>query len=120
MRKRKKDAVKCEDYVYSYVRRQFPASLGWNIEQERTLKDGTRVDYSLSRVKYGKKERAVIEVKNVGSLTKYHIDQLDHYARRYHATYRLVCIPSKTVVDYTVRQYARDLLIEIVRLRYPC
>jgi len=119
MKKRKKDAVKFEDYAYSYVRRNFQLSLGWNIEQERTLKDGTRVDYSLSRVKYGKKERAVVEVKNVNSLTRYHIDQLDHYSRKYHATYRLVLVPSKTNVEESVKEYADDLSIEIVRLRYP-
>jgi len=119
MSKRKRAAVKLEDYAYSCVRRRFPAYLGWSMEQERTLKDNSRADYCLWRVKYGKKERAVVEVKNVKYLTKGHIDQLDHYARKYHASQRLICIPSKTWVDSLVREYADDLAIEIVRLRYP-
>jgi hypothetical protein len=118
MKKRKKDSMDFEDYAYSYISRNFPAYLGWNIDQERILKDGTRVDYCLSRVKYGKNQRAVVEVKNVNSLTKNHIDQLDHYSRKYHATYRLLLIPSKTNVDEAVKEYADDLAIEIVRLRY--
>jgi len=119
MKKRKRESVKFEDYVYSNLRRKFPASLGWNIEQERSLKDESRADYCLWRVKYGKKERAVAEVKNVTNLTINHTNQLDHYARKYHASYRLIHIPSKTHVDNSVREYADELGIEIVRLRYP-
>ncbi len=118
MRKRKRESVKFEDYAYSFIRRNFPASLGWVIDQERTLKDGSRVDYCLYRLKYGKNERAVVEIKNVRNLTIYHINQLDHYARTYHASYRIVCIPSKTYVDDSVKEHADSLDIEIVRLRY--
>lgn len=104
MKKRKRESVKFEDYVYSNLRRKFPASLGWNIEQERSLKDESRADYCLWRVKYGKRERAVAEVKNVKNLTINHINRLDHYARKYHASYRLIYIPSKTHVDNSVRE----------------
>jgi hypothetical protein len=117
MRRRKREAIRFEDHIYPTIRRRFPAHLGWNIEQERTLKDGSRTDYSANRVKYGKKERAVIEAKNVRELAKAHVDQLDHYAWRYHATDRLVVIPAKTKVPREVREYANDLAIDIVRAR---
>jgi hypothetical protein len=113
--KRKRASVRFENHIFPCIRRRFPAGLGWIIEQERTVKDGTRADYVLYRVKYGKKERVVAEAKNVSSLTRNHIDQLDHYARQYHASYRLICIPSKTDVDISVKEYADSLDIEIVR-----
>jgi hypothetical protein len=118
MSERKREAVDFEDYAYAYIRRRFPARLGWKIEQERTLKDSTRVDYCLWRTKFGKKERAVVEIKNVDTLTCANIDQIDHYARQYHASYRLICVPLKTLIDDSVGEYANDLVIEIVRLRY--
>ena len=118
MRKRKRKSVNFEDYIYPNLRRKFPARLGWNIQQERTLKEGSRADYCLWRVKYGKKERAVAEAKNVSVLTRAHIDQLDHYARKYHASYRYIYIPSKTYVDKSVREYAKALGILIVRTRF--
>jgi len=118
MSKRKKRSVEFEDYIWPSVRRRFPEKKGWNIEQERALKDGSKADYCLSRVKYGKKERTVAEAKNVSELTKAHIDQLDHYARQYYASYRLVYIPSKTYVDKSVRDHAQDLDIDIVRTRF--
>lgn len=118
IRKMKRESIEFEDYIYPNLRRKFPEHLGWNIDQERTLKDGSRADYCLWRVKYGKRERAVAEAKNVFVLTKAHIDQVDHYARKYHASYRLVYIPSKTNVDKTVREYANDLDIDIVRTRF--
>jgi len=113
--KRKRASVRFEDYIYDDLRRKFPAKKGWNIEQERALPDGTRPDYVLYRVKYGKRERVVAEAKNVSELTLNHINQLDHYARRYHASYRLIYISSKTYVDSSVREYAYSLGIEIVR-----
>jgi hypothetical protein len=115
-RRRKRASVRFEDYIYGNLRRKFPARLGWTIEQERPLRNGTRPDYILYRVKYGKKERVVAEAKNVEILTINHINQLDHYARRYHASYRLIYIPSKTYVDRSVRQHANELAIEIVRV----
>jgi hypothetical protein len=118
MSRRKKESVDFEDYIYADLRRKFPAYLGWGFEQERTLIDGSRADYCLWRVKYGKKERAVAEAKNVVELTAAHLDQLDHYSRRYHASYRLLYIPSKTFVDGFVRDYADELSIQIVRTRF--
>ena len=118
MKKRKRKSVEFEDYIYTNLRKKFPAYLGWNIEQERTLKDKSRADYCLWRVKYGKRERAVAEAKNVSELTKTHIDQLDHYARKYHASYRYIYIPSKTYVDKSVREYTNALDIVIVRTRF--
>lgn len=118
MRKRKKKSVEFEDYIRPNLRRKFPAYLGWNIEQERTLKDASRADYCLWRVKYGKRQRVVAEAKNVSVLTKAHIDQLDRYARKYHASFRYVYIPSKTHVDKSVREHADDLDIVIVRTRF--
>lgn len=118
MRKRKRKSVEFEDYIRPNLRRKFPAYLGWNIEQERTLKDASRADYCLWRVKYGKRQRAVAEAKNVSVLTRAHIDQLDHYARKYHASYRYVYIPSKTYVDKSIREHADDLDIVIVRTRF--
>jgi hypothetical protein len=115
-RRRKRASVRFEDYIHNHLRRRFPDRLGWNIEQERTLLNGTRPDYVLYRVKYGKRERVVAEAKNVRVLTINHINQLDHYARRYHASYRLIYIPSKTFVDSSVRQHANALEIEIVRM----
>lgn len=114
----KRKSVEFEDYIYPNLRRKFPAHLGWNIEQERTLKDASRADYCLWRVKYGKRQRTVAEAKNVSVLTKAHINQLDHYARKYHASYRFVYIPSKTHVDKSVREHADDLDIVIVRTRF--
>lgn len=118
MRKRKRESVEFEDHIYPNLRKKFPAHLGWNIEQERILKDGSRADYCLWRVKFGKRQRTVAEAKNVSVLTKTHIDQLDHYARKYHASYRYVYIPSKTYVDKSVRKHADDLDIVIVRTRF--
>jgi len=118
MSRRKKESVDFEDYIYADLRRKFPLYLGWNFEQERTLMDGSRADYCLYRVKYGKKERAVAEAKNVVELTTSHLEQLDHYSRRYHASYRLMYIPSKTSVDSSVRDYADNLSIQIVRTRF--
>lgn len=118
MRERKRESVEFEDYIYSHLRKEFKPSLGWNIEQERTMKDGSRADYCLWRVKYGKRERAVAEAKNVTELTKAHINQLDHYARKYRASYRYIYIPSKTYVDDSVREYADELDIVIVRTRF--
>jgi len=118
MKKRKRKSVEFEDYIYANLRKKFPAYLGWNIEQERTLKDKSRADYCLWRVKYGKRERAVAEAKNVSELTKTHIDQLDHYARKYYASYRYIYIPSKTYVDKSVREYTNALDIVIVRTRF--
>jgi len=115
MQRRKLKSVKFEDYIRPDVRRKFPLYLGWNIDQERAVRDGTRPDYVLYRVKYGKKERAVIEAKDVAVLTKAHVEQLDHYCRIYHATYRLLYIPQRTFVDSVVREYAYDLGIQIVR-----
>jgi negative regulator of genetic competence, sporulation and motility len=116
-RKRKRASVRFEDYIYGNLRGRFPARLGWVIEQERTLLNRKRPDYVLYRVKYGKRERVVAEAKNVKVLTINHINQLDQYARRYHASYRLIYIPSKTYVDSSVRQHANALDIEIVRVR---
>jgi len=65
--------------------------------------NGTRPDYVLYRVKYGKRERVVAEAKDVRVLNINHINQLDYYARRYHASYRLIYIPSKTYVKSAVR-----------------
>jgi len=115
-KRRKRASVRFEDYIYGNLRGSFPARLGWNIEQERMLRNGKRPDYVLYRVKFGKRQRVVAEAKNVKVLTLNHINQLDQYARRYHASYRLIYIPSKTYVDNSVRQHANSLDIEIVRL----
>jgi len=115
MQRRKRRSIKFEDYIYDDIRRKFPLHLGWNIDQERSVRDGTRPDYVLYRVKYGKRERAVVEAKDVAVLTKAHIDQLDHYCRIYHASYRLLYIPQRTFVDSAVREYAYSLDVQIVR-----
>lgn len=118
MRKRKNESVKFEDYIWDSIRRRFPAKLGWEEYQERTLKTGRRVDYTLHRQKYGRRQRAVIEAKNVKELTLAHVEQLDDHARTYHATHRVIAVPKRTKVSDEVKDVLHYLGIDLIRTRF--
>lgn len=118
MRKRKNESVEFEDYIWTALRRRFPAKLGWEREQERPLRTGGRADYTLHRQKYGKNERAVVEAKNVKELTISHVDQVDQYARTYHATHRIIAVPKGTKVSEEAKNYLDDLKIDLLRTRF--
>lgn len=117
-KRRIKKAIQFEGYIRNLLRRRFPAHLGWQIEKQRDLDIDGRADYVLYRVKYGKRERAVAEAKNVKELKLSHIDQIDRYARRYHASYRLLIIARKTVVPPELRHQSRRIGIDIVRTQF--
>jgi hypothetical protein len=110
---RKRDSVDFEDHVWQMVRREFPEKLGWQMFQERRISEGSRADYALYRVKYGKRERAVVEAKNVIMLKPNHVEQLDRYAREYHASYRQIVIPAGTEIDDRARDMLEDLDIKL-------
>ena len=115
---RKTESVEFEDYIWPTIRRRFPQRLGWEIEQEKTLSNGSRVDYALWRYNRGKKQKAVIEAMNVKELLRRDVDHLDEYARTYYATHRLIAVPMGTIVSDMVRDYMDELEIELVRTRF--
>ena len=61
-----------ENYVYTSVRRNFPAGDGWAIEPKKRLAHGGIVDW----VVYRGTQRAVIDVKDKLTLTLDHIEQV--------------------------------------------
>jgi len=54
----------------------------------------------------------------VGELTIGHVDQLDDYARTYHATHRMIAVPSGTFVSDDVNDHMDDLEIDLMRTRF--
>ena len=72
-----------EMYIYNTIRKRYPATAGWEIYEQYTIPDGSRVDfYVLRRNSRGEAvEASVIEAKDKEDLMPADIDQVLHYSK---------------------------------------
>lgn len=106
-----------EEHSWSTIRRNYPQYMGWELLGEQvTLESGKRPDYVLYNE--DSEESAIIECKDVASLTTTHINQALGYANEIAADYVEVFIASYTEVSYGARELAEDEDVNIRRLRW--
>ncbi len=106
-----------EEYAWTTIRRNFPQYMGWELMGEQfTLPSGKRPDYLLYN-EYTE-EFAVVECKDVTTLTPGNIRQAANYADEIGADYTEVVIAGYTEVNPWVAEAAEDADVNIRRLRW--
>ena len=119
MRRRKNESIKFENHIRKSIRRRFPRKKGWEIEQERTLRNRLRADYVLSNTKNTKKRFAIVEAKNVRELTDGHVRQLEEYCKAFrNVKDRLIAVPSGTKISKEVRANLKKAGIKVIHTRF--
>lgn len=106
-----------EEYAWPTIRRNYPQYEGWELMGEQlTLPSGRRPDYLLWN-EYTE-EFAVIECKDVTTLTPGHVRQAAGYADEIAADYAEVVVAGYTDVSPGAEEAAEDADVHIRRLRY--
>jgi hypothetical protein len=109
-----------ELYVYDTIRKRYPAYEGWDICEQCSLEDGSRVDFYVvkrnaqRRVVYG----VVIEAKDKAELEILDIDQMIRYLAQTNADEAIIYVANDTLIPPTVQESADEEDVQIIRTQW--
>jgi hypothetical protein len=103
--------------LYCTIRKRYSASDGWDIREQETLLDGSKVDfYVVQRNKsWSILYAVVIDAKDEQSITMQDIDRLFHCSSVCRANEQIIYIAKDTHVPSSVQKYADDMQVKIIR-----
>ncbi|MBI3393743.1 MAG: hypothetical protein HY039_11225 [Nitrospirae bacterium] len=107
---------KFQEYVWkNWWLRQFSPSRGWDSEYQKPLLDGAII---LDFAAWSGNERAVGDAKDKATLTADDVEKLLEDGGAFKATHLFLIIAADTEVPDSVREYAEDNGVEIVRTQW--
>jgi hypothetical protein len=109
-----------EVYIYDTVRKKYPAYEGWEICEQCSLEDGSRVDfYVVARNVQGQVVRGVvIEAKDKAELETVDIEQMIHYLTQTNAGEAIIYVANDTLISPTVQERADEEDVQIIRTQW--
>jgi hypothetical protein len=109
-----------ELYIYDTVRKRYPAYEGWEIYEQCSLKDGSRIDFYV--VKRNAQEQlvygVVIDAKDKAELEVVDIEQVTYYLTQTTADEAIIYVANDTLIPQTVQERADEEDVRIVRTQW--
>jgi len=109
-----------ELYIYDTVRKRYPAYEGWEIYEQCSLKDGSRIDFYV--VKRNAQEQlvygVVIDAKDKAELEVVDIEQVIYYLTQTTADEAIIYVANDTLIPQTVQERADEEDVRIVRTQW--